>query len=606
MLGIRIPKLPKELFSFIWHFIKSYKWGVAGLCLVALLWGIQMSVTPYFLKVILDTSEQVASTSDIVIKALIWPATFYFLISVSPLLIFRFYEFVILKTIPALQRDIWHQMFIYVEQHSFRYFQHHYAGSIANKIADMARSVEIIFTMMTDIFLSHILALIIAGITMYKVHPIFLFTLAIWSVFFLVMSFWLSNRSRHHSVTVSEARSKIMGKVVDSLANISSVRLFCAYRYEERTLKHSLQDTMVKDQKLQWTLLKIKAIQGAAAALFTLSSIIFLVYMRAHNKVTVGDFALIVVLSQSIIDAVWRMADHVVEFNTALGTAQQALSIIEPDIDIIDREDAQPLHIDRGEIVFDKVHFSHLAHQKFFEDKNIRIEAGQKVGLVGLTGSGKTTFVNLILRHFELDAGHILIDGQDIADVTQDSLRKAISLIPQEPILFHRTIWENIQYGHFDATDEEIIEAARKAHCHDFITQLPEGYQTQVGERGIRLSGGQRQRISIARAFLKNSSILILDEATSSLDTYTEKLIQESLKKLMKDQTTLIVSHRLSTLQSMTHLLVFHEGRIVEQGDHKTLLQKNGHYAFLWKIQSGGYLPSRRVSTPFIKKAKAI
>lgn len=210
---------------------------------------------------------------------------------------------------------------------------------------------------------------------------------------------------------------------------------------------------------------------------------------------------------------------------------------------------------------------------------------------MGFSGSGKSTFVNLILRFYDLEGGRILIDGQDIAQVTQDSLHSQIAMIPQDTSLFHRTLMENIRYGRLDATDEEVLQASQKAHCHEFIAQLYEGYDALVGERGVKLSGGQRQRIAIARAILKNARIVILDEATSSLDSLTEKYIQESLRQLMAGRTTIVIAHRLSTLRDMDRILVFHEGQVIEDGAHEELLRNGGHYAKLWDMQAGGFLP---------------
>jgi ATP-binding cassette subfamily B protein len=222
---------------------------------------------------------------------------------------------------------------------------------------------------------------------------------------------------------------------------------------------------------------------------------------------------------------------------------------------------------------------------------NVTIQSGSKTGLVGFSGSGKSTFVNLILRFFDVSSGKILIDWQDIKQVTQDSLRQSIALIPQDTSLFHRSLMENIRYGRLEATDEEVFEVSKQAHCDEFIRQLPEGYQTLVGERGIKLSGGQRQRIAIARAMLKKAPILILDEATSALDSVTEKYIQESLHELMTGCTTIVIAHRLSTLAEMDRILVFSKGSIVEEGTHQQLLALNGHYAKMWKMQAGGFLP---------------
>jgi ATP-binding cassette subfamily B protein len=287
----------------------------------------------------------------------------------------------------------------------------------------------------------------------------------------------------------------------------------------------------------------------------------------------------------------FEMATRIRDFITGWGTVNQALKLLELPVEIQDKPNAEQLSVTRGEITFEHVRFHYKGAEALFENKSITIFPGEKVGLVGYSGSGKTTFVNLILRLFEVDKGSIKIDGQDIRDVTQDSLRANISLIPQDPILFHRTLMENIRYGRLSASNEEVIEASRKANAHDFIALLPQGYETYVGERGVKLSGGQRQRIAIARAILKNAPILILDEATSQLDSITENVIQESILELMKDKTTLVVAHRLSTLLSMDRIIVFDKGNIVEDGTHNELLAQGGLYKTLWEAQIGGFLP---------------
>lgn len=248
----------------------------------------------------------------------------------------------------------------------------------------------------------------------------------------------------------------------------------------------------------------------------------------------------------------------------------------------------------RGKIVFDRVKFHYKGTEPLFRDKSVEIAAGQKVGLVGYSGGGKTTFANLILRLYNVTGGAILIDGQDIREVTQDSLRENIAMIPQDTSLFHRSLTENIRYGRINATDDEVIEAAKKAHAHEFISRLPQGYDSLVGERGIKLSGGQRQRIAIARAILKNAPILILDEATSQLDSVTENLIQESLRELMQNKTAIVIAHRLSTLLYMDRILVFDKGRIVADGSHDELLARGRLYKNLWNAQVGGFLPDRK------------
>jgi ATP-binding cassette, subfamily B, bacterial len=242
--------------------------------------------------------------------------------------------------------------------------------------------------------------------------------------------------------------------------------------------------------------------------------------------------------------------------------------------------------------VFENILFHYKDAEPLFHNKSVVIMPGQKVGLVGYSGSGKTTFVNLVLRLYDVTSGSILIDGQDIRDVTQKSLREAISIIPQDPTLFHRSLMENIRYGKTDASDEDVIKASKQANIHEFISKLPKGYESLVGERGVKLSGGQRQRVAIARVMLKNAPIVILDEATSQLDSITESTIRESLRILMQDKTAIVIAHRFSTLMYMDRILVFDQGKIIEDGSHKELLKKKGIYKSLWDVQIGGFLPA--------------
>jgi ATP-binding cassette subfamily B protein len=273
-----------------------------------------------------------------------------------------------------------------------------------------------------------------------------------------------------------------------------------------------------------------------------------------------------------------------------IGSITQGVSIALLPLTIQDPQPAQSLQVRRGAITFDQVKFNYKGATTLFHNKSVTISAGQKIGLVGYSGSGKTTFINLILRMYDVTAGAILIDGQDIRQVTQVSLHRAIGLIPQDPSFFHRSLLENIRYGRLDASDAEVITAAQQAHADDFIVRLPQGYASLVGERGVKLSGGQRQRLAIARVFLKNAPILVLDEATSQLDSVTEQVIQQSLKRLMHGKTSIVIAHRLSTLLQMDRILVFEAGAIIEDGPHEALLAKGGLYKTLWEAQSGGLL----------------
>lgn len=312
-----------------------------------------------------------------------------------------------------------------------------------------------------------------------------------------------------------------------------------------------------------------------------------------HGSVSPGDFALVLTLSISFIMSLEDIRQRMLEFIKAVGNCNQALSFIRTTHEITDSPNALPIRIKNGEIKFDQVTFAYEnTNAPLFKNLSVTIHPGEKVGLVGYSGGGKSTFIKLILRLLDVQSGSILIDNQNIKLITKNSLRKQIGTIPQEADLFHRSILENIRFAKPDASDDEVITAAKKARCHEFIMQLPEQYHSLVGERGIKLSGGQKQRISIARAFLKNAPILILDEATSSLDSITEHAIHEALHNVIENKTTIVIAHRLSTLKDMDRIIVFDNGKIVEEGSLTSLLQNNkGHFYKLWQMQAKGFIP---------------
>jgi ATP-binding cassette subfamily B protein len=313
-----------------------------------------------------------------------------------------------------------------------------------------------------------------------------------------------------------------------------------------------------------------------------------MIYLRTIGLISVGDFAFVFGVSLIVAEDIWAATRSLQDFSRAMGDLKSALSILNVPQDNLDQANAQPLVIKSPTIEFKNVSFGYDGKDSVFKDLNLSVKPGEKVGLVGHSGAGKSSLVNLLLKYFTNKKGEILINNQNINDVTQDSLRKNIAVIPQDTLLFHRTLMENIRYGKLTATDEEVIEASKRAHLHEFIMQLPEQYQSYVGERGIKLSGGQRQRIAIARAILKDAPILVLDEATSSLDSHTEKLIQDSLNFLIEDKrkTVIAIAHRLSTLKHMDRIIVLDKGTIIEEGTHNKLIH-NEHslYKKLWELQ---------------------
>ncbi|KTD04409.1 putative fused transporter subunits of ABC superfamily: ATP-binding component [Legionella geestiana] len=581
-----------SLRQFLFDVIKPYKWYVGAMIFIACYWAVNNSLAPYVLKLIIDKVVAFEGNKSEVAHSVMPYVVLYIALWIGIAIDMRFLDWVRLRLFPAIRYDLTTNMFSYLGQHSHRYFQNNFAGSLSNKISDMQSAAINIFTTLDDGF-AQCIGLLIAIITMLLVHPVFALVLLVWAVAFVLIAICYFKPIRDLSNRFATSKTSLVGKMVDSISNTSNVRLFARNQYENKLIQEATTDTITKDRTMQWAIIKMRIFWDISIIVLIGLNICILVNMYSKNQVSVGDFSFIISLSISIFYNLWYLASQFVNFAEELGKCKQALSIITAPLEIVDAPSATPLHITKGTIAFNQVSFHYDDGAHLFKNKNIVIEAGQKVGLVGFSGSGKSTFVNLILRLFEVESGEITIDSQNINAITQASLRENIAMIPQDISLFHRTLMENIRYGRTNASDEEVIEASQKAHCHEFISQLSEGYQALVGERGIKLSGGQRQRIAIARAMLKNAPILILDEATSALDSVTEKHIQDGLHALMQDRTTIVIAHRLSTLSEMDRILVFDNGQIIEDGKHQDLINTHGHYARLWDMQAGGFLPEK-------------
>ncbi|SPM44707.1 ABC transporter permease [Orientia tsutsugamushi] len=579
----------KQVWSYIIRSAKPFPLSIFVMFLVSVVWSVDLSVRPYLLKIILNRLAESGQTD--VFHYIVGPIALYLLMYVSLTTSFRAYGyFVEIKMIPKMREKIATDAFGLLVDKSHNYYQNNFSGSLTNKVNDLTSSVPDLLQIVIDRFFCRLLALFIAIFTLWQVSPIFAIQMLIYTSLLLIASLLLSGRLARQADTWSEYGSVITGKIVDALSNILSIRLFAAKRYEKRMLSAVFDGAVKAEQKLQWSYFWMWFSYGYTFFILQILNFYFLCKGRQEGWITVGDFALVLVINISIIDFLLHVANGFSQFSKLLGRITQALRTVLEAPELTDQSNAIELKVIAGQITFDNVKFHYKGTEPLFQNKSIEITAGQKVGLVGYSGSGKSTFVNLILRLYDLTDGAILIDGQDIRDVTQDSLRENIAMIPQDPSLFHRNLMENISYGRIDATDKEVIEAAKKAHAHEFISALLQGYDSLVGERGVKLSGGQRQRIAIARAILKNSPILILDEATSQLDSVTESLIQESLWELMQNKTTIVIAHRLSTLLRMDRILVFDKGKIVEDGTHSELLAKSGLYKHLWDAQVGGFL----------------
>ncbi len=583
--------LPTRSLAFIFHFARKQSVKFAIFFGISVAWALNDSLFPYFLKLIVNTLHDFQGPRVAVygaVKGVVILLTLFWLISE---LLNRVQGVMQIYTFPRFRADIRQSVFNYVKSHSHDYFASHFAGNLSKRLADLPNSCQTIVEIVSFQFITLICGIIIVLTTMWLTQPLFALILFCWLVIHFSIAFFFLRRGNYLWEVHSAAVSTLSGKIVDIFTNILNVRLFARGQYEINYLKKYQADEIQKAKKAMWLVESMRIGLGINGLFLILAMVFTLLHGWVKGWVTLGDFTQISMQSFWLLGWAWFASYQMTVYVREMGTIGDSLTLIKKAHDMVDPPNAQPIVVHHGGIRFDQVTFGYKKNRPVFTDLNLTIEPGQKIGLVGFSGSGKSTLVNLMLRFYDIQSGRILIDDQDIATVTQDSLRSQIAMIPQDPMLFHRSLMENIRYGRLDASEEEVKTAARLAHCDEFIMKLEDGYEAMVGERGIKLSGGQRQRIAIARAMIKNAPILILDEATSSLDSVTEKLIQESLQRLMQGRTTLVIAHRLSTLADMDTILVFHQGQLVEQGSIATLLNAKGHFATLWNHQSQGFLP---------------
>lgn len=584
-------QLPSTVSGFLWYFIRQQKLKFFVVFVTSIVWALNDAFFPFFLKLIVDKLQAYNGDPAIIFHALSDVLILLVLFWVVAEIIYRGQGVLLIYTFPRFRANIRLTVFRYVKSHSHKYFSEHFAGKIAKKLSDLPTSSQSLIEIIFFNFLTATAGAIIIIIFMWSTQPIFAALLLIWLFFHLAITFLSLKKGQKSWQIHADSVSELSGKIVDVFTNITNVRLFARTPHEGQYLQRFQEEEIRKSKKAMW-ILEVTRIFLGLNGLFLIFGMLYLLLKGwSQGWVTLGDFTQVGMQAFWLLGWAWYVSFQMAMFARESGTIRSALSIINKSHDIVDAPNATPLQVIHGAIELKDVSFSYQKNHLVFNQLNVTIGGGEKVGLVGFSGSGKTTFVNLVLRFYDVNAGKILIDNQDIAQVYQDSLRSQTAVIPQDPMLFHRTLMENIRYGRLDATDEEVITASKLAHCHEFIEILDDGYNALVGERGIKLSGGQRQRIAIARAILKNAPILILDEATSALDSVTEKLIYESLHNLMQHRTTLVVAHRLSTLADMDRILVFHQGQIIEDGAQAELLKQNGHFARLWNMQINGFLP---------------
>ena len=492
----------------------------------------------------------------------------------------------------ALQRDLYAQCFSKLTNQTMFFHANKFGGSLVSQTNKLNGAVERFWDTIIWSILPLVISLVGSIIILSTLLWQYAVFLLLFSIIFSVVVYFGSRPMAKLNEKEAKASNKVSGQLADAVSNILAVKSSGAEALEQQRFAKTVTSWRGASLGTMRGLLKVSTVYSTINITIKIGAIAFAIYATQHNIVSVAAVYLIITYTGSVAHELWNMNSIMRSYNRILGDAHDMVEILTTPTTLVDQSNAK-LAVTRGSITMDNITFTHDegAGDTLFHDFSLRIQSGEKIGLVGSSGSGKTTLTKLLLRFADIDSGEITIDAQNIAEVTQASLREQIAYVPQEPLLFHRSVRENISYGRPDATDAEIEKAAKKAGAYDFIIKLQDGFDTMVGERGVKLSGGQRQRIAIARAILKDAPILILDEATSALDSESEALIQKSLETLMKDRTSIVIAHRLSTIAKLDRIIVLENGHIVEDGSHEQLLaKKRGVYAKLWARQSGGFI----------------
>ncbi|MFH1947173.1 MAG: ABC transporter ATP-binding protein [Candidatus Magasanikbacteria bacterium] len=584
-------KTTKQTLKTYWQHTKGNRFIMFVVIFALIGVGIVNVSIPLFFKSFFDILTLGEEGTNILVGKLI---NLLFIIAGLELLQWAFWRIATFTSAffqPKIMAKLANTCFANLHLHSYSYFNNNFIGSLVKKVNRFVyafeRIIDRIFWNLIGLFVNVTLIVVVLFIK----SPILGTFLLIWLIVFIVINSLLANYRFKFDLERNQVESKSSGILADTLTNHVNVKLFCGLDREKLNFA-KIQDRVRELRQKVWN---IENFFEAAQGLLTIILEVGLIYVGIRlwqvGKFTVGDFVLLQSYMLIVFMRIWDFGRVIRNIYQDLSEAEEMTQIFNTPHEIINSKSAKDIKVKKGKIEFQDVVFSYKQTRKVLKDFNLKIKAGERVALVGPSGAGKTTVTRLLLRLHDIDRGKILIDDQNIIKVTLESLWQNVSLVPQDPILFHRTLIENIRYGKPEATDDEVFKAAGQAHCDKFIDDLPDKYNTYVGERGVKLSGGERQRVAIARAILRNAPILVLDEATSSLDSESEHLIQDALDNLMKKKTVIVIAHRLSTIMKMDRIIVIDEGGIVEQGTHQQLLQKKGGiYKKLWKYQAGGFI----------------
>lgn len=586
---------PRKLFAFLLHYSRPL---LPWLLLMSVLTGAISALEILFFDFMGELVDWLGSADRASFlsthgSTLLWMGTL--VVVIYPLLVLL-QSLVIHQTIfgnyPMIARWLSHR---YLLRQSVSFFQDEFAGRISQKVMQTALAIRETVMKLMDVFVYVVVYFVGTVILVGRADLRLILPLALWLVGYLVILFWFVPRLQRVSMAQSDARAQMTGRIVDSYTNIQTIKLFAHTMREQDYARDAMDEFMVTVHRQMRLVTQLTVSLHSINALLLAGVGGIAVMAWLQGSISLGAIAVAIALVMRIRSMSDWILWEVASLFENIGTVEDGMNTIAQPLAITDGDGARDLEVSRGEIRFEHLQFHYGRTSKVIEDLSLVIRPGEKVGIVGRSGAGKSTLVNLLLRFYDLEGGRILIDGQDIAAVRQESLRRNIGMVTQDTSLLHRSIRDNIRYGRPDADEAQIIEASRRAHADEFIRTLTDakgrsGYDTHVGERGVKLSGGQRQRVAIARVLLKDAPILVLDEATSALDSEVEAAIQEQLYALMEGKTVIAIAHRLSTIAVLDRLVVMDQGRIIETGSHDELLQRDGLYAALWRRQSGGFI----------------
>ncbi len=587
------PKTARRTLHYYWQEVKKYKWySLGSFILTPIVVFIRAILAPMIFADLIEKVSLGLSFEELIQTTIIEVGLFFVLYTVNKLVFEELRLYWSWKMELLAMYDLANKSFRVVNAQSMQFHNDRFSGSLVSQTNKFVWAFERLLDALIWDLLPLVTFVLLVVIILLPQAPWFAIGIMVFAVLYGTISALSFRKIAHLNSEEAAAESKQTGQLADSITNIASVKSYARERHEHERFAGFAQKTMDISLNLAHATIsrdiKFNCVQMGITAMI----LVFLLVGREWLGISIATLVLMVNYAQSIQGELWSINSILKNFNRVFGDAHDMTLILDMPDDVVDEENAQPLEVKQASVDFHRMRFKHKdAKEAIFDNFELKVAHGERIGLVGVSGSGKTTLTKLLLRFADVQKGEILVSGQNIKDVTQESLRKNIAYVPQETSLFHRTIAENIAYGKPGATMQEIIWAAKQANADEFIQDLPKGYETLVGERGIKLSGGQRQRIAIARAILKDAPILVLDEATSALDSESEALIQDALEKLMKGRTSIVIAHRLSTVAGLDRIVVMANGKIVEQGKHADLLQReNGVYAGLWGRQSGAFM----------------